>query len=135
MCGGKAPLQRRQTRSARGGNCDGFVTNPAGWLTFNGAPGPILKPHRPQNLECCGSGLEQRGHGNESGDSPGLTRVNDRLPQRPQNFTPSANRELQLVHATIPGITLEWIPLLLLPWDGDGLLPASIRDLRCAWMT
>ena len=107
----------------------GLVTKPAVWPEFNCAVGPMLSPHRPQNLECCGSWFEQRGHGNEPGDSPGLTTTNERPPQRPQNLTPSANRELQFVQATMPGIRLEWAPLELLPCDGDGLLPASVRAL------
>jgi hypothetical protein len=36
-----------------------------------------------------------------------LTEAKERLPQRPQNLTPSANRAPQFVQATMPGITLE----------------------------
>ena len=82
----------------------------------------MLRPQRPQNLEFCGGGAEQRGHGKPFCISPGLTNTNERPPHRPQNFTPSAKRELQVEHATIPGITLECIPPLLLPCDGEGWL-------------
>jgi hypothetical protein len=80
----------------------------------------ILNPHRPQNLEFCGNGVEHRGHGNAPTLSPGLTTTKERLPQRPQNFTPSANRELHVEQATMPGMMLEWTPPLLLPCDGEG---------------
>ncbi len=82
--------------------------------------GTMFSPQRPQNLELAGKGDEHRGQGNEPGASPILTRTNERPPQRPQNFTPSANLEWQFAHATMPGITLEWMPLLPLPCDGDG---------------
>lgn len=84
-----------------------LVTKPTGWLGVSGAVGPMLNPQRPQNRECSGKRFAQRGHGKEFGDSPALTSTNERFPQRPQNFTPSAKRELQFEHATIPGITLE----------------------------
>jgi len=67
----------------------------------------MFKPQRPQNLEFCGKGFEQRGHGNESAMSPILTITKLPLPHLPQNFTPSANRELQLAQATMPGMTLD----------------------------
>ena len=73
----------------------------------------MLRPQRPQNRECSGRVFPHRGQGNEFGDSPGLISTNERFPQRPQNFTPSAKRELQFEHATIPGIRLELAPLLL----------------------
>ena len=110
ILGGYAPPQRRQIRSAWGGKlrpgiddegCDGL--------------GAIFSPQRPQNLEFSGRGTEHLGHGNDRPVSPGLTTANERPPHRPQNFTPSANRELQVVQATIPGIRLECTPLLLLP--------------------
>jgi len=41
------------------------------------------------------------------------------LPHRPQNLTPSAKREPQLEHATMPGITLEGIAPPL-PCDDEG---------------
>ena len=75
------------------GGCEGF--------------GPMFNPHRPQNLEFSGKGDEHRGHGNVLAVSAGLTRVKERPPHRPQNFTPSAKRELQVMHATMPGIRLE----------------------------
>ena len=129
-------MHRRQIRSACcGANLAGFVTKPVGWLRFAVAPELMLRPQRPQKRENSGSMFEQRGHGNERGDSPGLTRTKFRLPHRPQNFTPSANRELQFEQATMPGIRLECTPLLLLPCDGEGLLPASVIDLSCACMT
>ena len=85
---------------------------------------PIFKPQRPQNLENGGSFAEQRGHGKLSESSLSLISLNERFPQRPQNFTPSANLELQFVQATIPGIRLEGAALLLLPpsCDGEGWL-------------
>ena len=88
------------------------------------AGGGRFSPQRPQNLELRGNAAAQRGHGNVSAASPGLTRTNERPPQRPQNFAPSANRELQVVQATIPGIMLDWpaLPLLLAPCEGDGWL-------------
>lgn len=92
---------------------------------FSSIDGVIFRPHRPQNREFAGSGEEHRGHGKESGDSPWLTKTKLRFPHRPQNFTPSANRDLQLLHATMPGIMLEPVPLLPVPWDGDGWLPVS----------
>lgn len=82
--------------------------------------GAMFNPHRPQNLEFSGRGDAQRGQGNVLAVSAGVTSVNERPPQRPQNFTPSAKRELHVVHATMPGIKLEWIPLLLLPCEGVG---------------
>ncbi len=49
--------------------------------------------------------------------------MNEPLPQRPQNLTPSANLEWQLEHATMPGITLDGgDPPVLDPSDGDGWL-------------
>jgi hypothetical protein len=58
------------------------------------------------------------------------------LPHLPQNFTPSANRELQFVQATIPGITLDAAaPLLLVPCEGDGWLEAPCAGRNCAWIT
>jgi hypothetical protein len=81
----------------------------------------MLRPQRPQKREFCGNGAAQRGHGYVAGASPALTSENEPPPQRPQNRTPSANREPQLVHATIPGMTLDGgDPLLLDPSDGDG---------------
>jgi hypothetical protein len=88
MCGGYAPPQRRQTRSAWGGSEAGVTAAPLGY-DF----GTMLSPHRPQNLEFSGSGDEHLGHGNIFDESPAVTTVNDRLPHRPQNFTPSAKRE------------------------------------------
>ena len=70
-------------------------------------PAGRFSPQRPQNREFDGRAVEHRGHGNEPGDSPGLTSTNERLPQRPQNFAPSANRDPHFVHATMPGMTLE----------------------------
>jgi len=52
--------------------------------------------------------------------SPSLTRTKERPPHLPQNLTPSANRELHVEHATIPGIMLEATPPLLLPCEGEG---------------
>jgi hypothetical protein len=54
--------------------------------------------------------------------------MNERLPHRPQNFTPSANFDLQLEHATMPGIMLDPVPLLPVPCEGDGWLPVSFTD-------
>ena len=86
--------------------------------------GVMFKPQRPQNRELIGSDVLQRGHGYVEGASPGLTSVNVPPPQRPQNRTPSAKREPQLVHATIPGIRLEPAALPApLACDGDGWLP------------
>ena len=82
--------------------------------------GAMFKPHRPQKREFSGSGEEHLGHGNIFVESPAVTTAKDRPPHRPQNFTPSAKREWQFVQATMPGMTLEWIPLLPLPWDGVG---------------
>jgi hypothetical protein len=82
--------------------------------------GVILKPHRPQKREFCGSGVEHRGHGKLDAVSPGLTSTKLRPPHRPQNFTPSANFEPHFSQATIPGRTLE--SLTLEPCDGDGWL-------------
>ena len=88
-----------------------------------------MSPQRPQNLEFSGSGDEHRGHGNVlDGASPALTSMKERLPQRPQNFTPSANFDLQLEHATMPGIMLDPVPLLPVPCDGDGWLPSSFTE-------
>jgi hypothetical protein len=70
-------------------------------------PGAIFSPQRPQNLAFIASGVAHRGHGNEFGTSPCETSTKERLPQRPQNFAPSANLELQFVQATMPGIMLE----------------------------
>ena len=84
-----------------------FVTKPVGRDKGEVERDGMLKPQRPQNFEFCGRGVEHRGQGNEPALSPGLTTTKERLPQRPQNFTPSAKRELQLEQATIPGITLE----------------------------
>jgi hypothetical protein len=96
----------------------------------------MFKPQRPQNLEFSGRGEEHRGQGNVFPVSPGLISTNERPPQRPQNFTPSAKRELHPVHATIPGMRLEGAPLLLLlPCEGDGWLPGPRIVLNCAWMT
>ena len=101
-------MHRRQMRSACCGvKLAGFVAKLFGWLKPDVVPVPILNPHRPQNRENSGSIFEHRGQGNEPGDSPGLTIMKDRFPHRPQNLTPSANRELQFEQATIPGITLE----------------------------
>ena len=61
--------------------------------------------------------------------------LNERLPHLPQNFTPWAKRALQLVQATMPGITLDFgAPLLLPPVpDGDGwLLDTSRNGFNCA---
>lgn len=113
--------------------CGGtFERKPVGELLRVAALGSILSPQRPQNREFCGSELEHRGQGNEFGVSPGLTITNERFPHRPQNFTPSANREPQFEHATIPGIKLELAPPLLLPCDGDGWLPVSLSGFNCA---
>ena len=102
-----------------------FETNPDGCLEIVAEFVAIARPHRPQNFEFAGNVFEHRGQGNPSEASPALISVNDLLPQRPQNFTPSANREPQFVQATIPGMRLEWAPLLPLPCDGDGWLPVS----------
>jgi hypothetical protein len=81
----------------------------------------MLNPQRPQKRELAGSGAAQRGHGNAEPGSPGLTNSNEPLPHRPQNFTPSANREPQFVQATMPGKRLDCpVPLLLAPWEGEG---------------
>jgi hypothetical protein len=103
-------------------------------LTMLGPEG-MLRPHRPQNFEFCGSGAEHLGHGNDPGLSPGLTKTKDRPPQRPQNFTPSAKREWHVAHATMPGIMLEWMPPLLLPCDGEGWLAVPRISRSWAWMT
>ena len=92
----------------------------------------MLCPHRPQKREFSGKGFEHRGHGKELGRSPWLTVTKDRFPHLPQNFTPSANRALQFEQATIPGIRLDLVPLLLLPCDGEGWLPISLTDRRWA---
>ena len=85
--------------------------------------GVMFKPHRPQKRELIGSEVLHRGQGYVDGASPGLTRVNVPPPQRPQNRTPSAKREPQLVHATIPGIRLEPAALPApLACEGDGWL-------------
>jgi hypothetical protein len=120
MCGGYEPPHWRQIRSACWGmgRCV-FDTKPLGCESGEVANG-MLKPQRPQNFEFCGRGVEHRGQGNSAELSAGLTTTKDLFPQRPQNLTPSAKRELQVEQATIPGITLEWIPPLLLPCDGEG---------------
>ena len=129
-------MHRRQIRSAcRGAKLAGFDTKPAGWLRFAVVPVPMLNPQRPQKRENSGSVFEHRGHGNEPGDSPGLTITKERFPHRPQNFTPSAKRELQFEQATTPGMRLECTPPLLLPCEGEGWLPASFTGLRVACMT
>jgi len=114
----KAVLHREQTRS---GNLPGFCGDTFRPPLRDDSSGPrsdlMLSPHRPQNREFSASWFEHCGHGNELADSPGPTRVNERLPHRPQNFTPSANRELQFEQATISGIKLEGEPL---PRDEDG---------------
>jgi len=69
--------------------------------------GTMLRPQRPQNREFSGRGEEHLGHGNVFDESPAVTTANERLPHRPQNFTPSAKREWQFVQATMPGMTLE----------------------------
>ena len=74
--------------------------------------GVILRPQRPQNREFWGSGEEQRGHGKFAAVSPGLTSTKLRPPQRPQNRTPSANREPQDSQATMPGRMLESLALV-----------------------
>ena len=79
----------------------------------------MFKPHRPQKRELIGSEVLHRGQGYVDGASPGLTSLNDPLPHRPQNLTPSAKREPQLEHATMPGITLEGIAPPL-PCDDEG---------------
>ena len=114
MFAGKTPPHLGHTRSACWGMWFGvLVTNPAG-IDERGSSiaGVIFSPHLPQNREFAGSEVEQRGHGKFPGCSPELTNTNDRLPQRPQNLTPSANREVHWAHATIPGMMLEPIPLL-----------------------
>ena len=56
-------------------------------------------------------------------EPPRLIIVNEPLPHRPQNRTPSANLEPQFEHATISGITLDGgEPPVLLPCDGEGWL-------------
>jgi len=72
----------------------------------------MLSPHRPQNRELFGRAVEHRGHGYVDEDSPAVIIVKAPPPQRPQNRTPSAKREPQVTHATIPGITLDGAPLL-----------------------
>jgi hypothetical protein len=67
----------------------------------------IFKPQRPQNLEFSGSGAEHRGQGYVFAAPPGVIIWKDPLPQRPQNLTPSAKREPQFEHPTMPGMTLE----------------------------
>jgi hypothetical protein len=100
MFAGKTLPHTRQTRSACGGRfCIVRGAAVAGAGRFS--------PQRPQKREFGGKAAEHRGQGNDPGSSPGLTRINDRFPQRPQNLAPSANREPHLVHATMPGITLE----------------------------
>ena len=86
--------------------------------------GVILSPQRPQNREFSGSGAVHRGHGYVAEGSLAFTGLKVPPPQRPQNLTPSAKRELQLMHATIPGITLDAPPELpaLLPCDDSGWL-------------
>src|SRR5215813_1204907 len=95
--------------------------------------GVMLSPHRPQNLEFCGNGDEHRGHGKFAAASPALTIVKLRPPHRPQNFTPSANREPQLSQTTIPGSMLESL-LLGLPCDGDGWLAVALCCFNWAWI-
>jgi hypothetical protein len=49
--------------------------------------------------------------------------MNEPLPHRPQNLTPSAKREWQLAHATIPGIMLDCgDPPVLVPCEEVGWL-------------
>jgi len=80
-----------------------------------------LSPQRPQNREFSGRVEEHRGQGKVVPPSPGLIRTNEFPPHRPQNFTPSAKRELHVLQATIPGRRLDCpVPLLLLPCEGDG---------------
>ena len=87
MFGGYAPPQRRQIRSACGGRDVGDAEPDAPDL------GAMLSPQRPQKREFSGSGEEHLGHGNVFAESDTVTTANDRPPHRPQNFTPSANRE------------------------------------------
>ena len=82
--------------------------------------GVIFNPHRPQKRDRSGNSAEHLGQGDVLAESDSVIRTNERPPHRPQNLTPSANREWQLVHATIPGITLDCILLLPLPCDGVG---------------
>ena len=127
--------QRRQRRSAAGG-----VPIPDEWLNDGGTlvcgniAGVMLKPHLPQKREFWGSDEEHRGHGYVAGAaSPALTSMNVPPPQRPQNLTPSANREPQFEHATMPGIRLDTGELpALLPCDGEGWLEGLCGFLSCA---
>jgi hypothetical protein len=83
-----------------------------------------LRPQRPQKREFSGSCAAHRGHGYVEAEPPGVIIVNDPLPHRPQNRTPSAKREPQFEHPTMPGITLDSGELLeLLPCDDVGWLP------------
>ena len=96
----------------------------------------MFRPQRPQKREFSGRDAEHRGHGYVPSVCARVTRVNDPLPQRPQNLTPSANREPQLAHATIPGMTLEaGEPMPLLPCDDDGWLGEPWTGFNCACMT
>ena len=70
------------------------------------------------------------------GLSPGLTRTKLRLPHRPQNRTPSAKREPQLVQATMPGIRLESAaPLQLALATAKAGSTGTVIGLNWAWMT
>src|SRR5580765_3452320 len=94
----------------------------------------MLSPQRPQKRELCGSGEEHLGHGKFEAVSPALTSTKLRLPHRPQNLTPSANRDPHFSHATMPGKILESLALLL-PCDGDGWLVVACVGRSCAWMS
>ena len=75
-------------------------------------------PHRPQNLMPAGYVCPQRGQVIPLGDGDGgagvgvdgvagnspVTGWNVVLPQRPQNFTPSAKRDWHLVHITTTSV-------------------------------
>ena len=81
----------------------------------------MFRPQRPQNRAFWANGFAQRGQGYvATAVSPRLTITNLPPPHLPQNLTPSANREPQFPHATIPGIMLDWGELLLTPCEEEG---------------
>lgn len=65
-----------------------------------------LSPHLPQKRASELKVVPHRGHG-RVGDAVCSIGRNVPPPQRPQNLTPSAKRDPQFEHATIPGITLD----------------------------
>ena len=139
MFGGNLPPQRPQIFSTCGGVLtEEFIGKLFGESFAKLLDCAIFNPQRPQNFEKGGNVVEQRGHGKlVVCVSPSLMILKERLPHLPQNFTPCAKRALQLVQATMPGITLDCgEPLLLLPppvSEVDGWLLAAPRSgFSCA---